>query len=363
LSVTLFFGYNGKYRDEISEKLRKSGELTLKMQSVTGEIPYGGRSNQFPHNEAHLAIICEYEARRYYESGDKETAAQFKLAAKKALDSIELWLTREPIRHIKNRYPTETGYGCESYAYFDKYMITTASFLYAAYLICNEEIPCAQYERETAYTAVTSEHFHKLFLRSGEYFAEIDTKADPHYDCSGIGRIHKKGAPSAICLSCPGTATPSYSLNGVTATDFAICPGIEAENGLRFATQAECGYKITERGTDNGAAYCRFECTVAGKLLKTELRLSKAGAVITVQGKGRVALMLPALSFDGETGTDTVCGKRRLTVDYLGYTCRYTTNGELSDTGIDGGNRNGVYSIFTAVSEDTLTVNAEIFKS
>ena len=362
-AVLMHFGYSGKYRDEVDECLRRAGLLTLKMQSVTGEIPYGGRSNQFPHNEAHLAVVCEYEARRYAAQGDTETASQFKRAVDKALESIALWLTREPIRHIKNRYPTETGYGCENYAYFDKYMITTASFLYAACLICDETIPCAEWDGETVYTAVTSEHFHKVFLRSGDYFAEIDTAADPHYDCSGIGRIHKKDAPSAICLSCPGTATPIFTLNETEANDFAICPGVETVDGLKFATAKECSYRVTQRGTDEGTAFCRMECDLEGQTLTTELKLTAEGAEITVKGEGRVAVMLPAFDFDGETRAETVCGLHRLSVDYQGYTCRYNTDGELSDTGKNGGNRNGVYNIFAATGESSVTVKVEIYKS
>ena len=360
LALALFFGYNGKYRGEVSENLRKAGLLTLKMQSVTGEIPYGGRSNQFPHNEAHLAVVCEYEARRYAEMGDTETASLFKRVVGKALESITLWLTREPIRHVKNRYPTETGYGCEDYAYFDKYMITTASFLYAARLICDDGIPVAEYDAETVYTAETSEHFHKLFLRSGDYFAEIDTAADPHYDCSGIGRIHKKGAPSVICLSCPCTETPVYSLAGESAADLAICPGVETESGLEFATKRECGYRVIQRGAEGGTAFCELECAVDGKTLETRFELTSDGARIIVSGEGRVAIMLPAFDCDGENGTETVCGKQRLTVDYLGHSCRYVTDGELFDTGKNGGNRNGVYSIFAAVGDGTVTVCVSI---
>lgn len=364
-AVLMHFGYSGRYRAEVDECLRRSGLLTLKMQSVTGEIPYGGRSNQFPHNEAHLAVVCEYEARRYSEMGDIATAAQFKLAVDKALESIAEWLTREPIRHIKNRYPTETGYGCENYAYFDKYMITTASFLYAACLICDESIPCAETEAETVYTAVTSEHFHKLFLRSGGYFAEIDTAADPHYDCSGIGRIHKRGAPSAICLSCPGTATPTYSLNGAEAVDFAICAGIETENGLRFATSRDCGYRIVKHGTEGDVAYCQLECTVDGHALETYCLLSPRGMEITVLGDGRVALMLPALEFDGEIRTDIYKGSRGLAVAYRRYDCFYTAldNSEITELGYEGGNRNGVYKLYAATGDGVVTVRAEIKKN
>ena len=33
----------------------KSADITLAMQSATGEIPFGGRSNQFLHNETFYA--------------------------------------------------------------------------------------------------------------------------------------------------------------------------------------------------------------------------------------------------------------------------------------------------------------------
>ena len=365
LALLMHFGYSGKYREEIDGRLRKAGLLTLQMQSVSGEIPYGGRSNQFPHNEAHLAVVCEYEACRYAAEGNTDTARQFKLAVDKALDSIENWLSRKPIRHIKNRFPTETGYGCEDYAYFDKYMITTASFLYAACLICDETIPCAETERETVYTAVTSEHFHKLFMRAGDYFAEIDTAADPHYDCSGIGRLHKKGAPSVICLSCPGTATPNFSLNGIDALDFSICPGIETDGELKFATSRESGYRITDRGTEGDTAYCRFECTVEGHTLETYCLLSPDGMEITVMGDGKIALMLPALEFDGENRTEIHRGSRGLAVNYMRYDCIHTAldNSEITELGYEGGNRNGVYVLYAATGNGMVTVRTQIKKN
>lgn len=359
-ALALFFGYNGKYREKVSETLRRAGLLTLKMQSVTGEIPYGGRSNQFPHNEAHLAVVLEYEALRYMAQGDVKTASLFKRATQKALDSIERWLTREPIRHIKNRYPTETEYGCENYAYFDKYMITTASFLYAARLMCDDGIPCAEEDGETVYTAVTSEHFHKVFLRSGDYFAEIDTAADPHYDCSGIGRIHKKGAPSVICLSCPGTATPNFSLGDAEAMDFSICAGVKIDGEYRFATTKDCGYRVTERKTEGETAFCRLECALDGRLITTCCTLSPDGVEVTAEGDGEIALMLPAFFFDGETYADIICGEKDLSVAYDGAICRYTSDGNIVDLNKICGNRNGEYRIFAVTGNNKIKITVQV---
>ena len=363
LAIALHFGYNGKFKDEISERLRRAGLLTLKMQSVTGEIPYGGRSNQFIHNEAHLSIVCEYEATRYAKMGDMKTAGKFKNMVKKALETVEYWLTLDPIRHIKNRYPTETCFGCEGYGYFDKYMITTASFLYAARLICDDTIPCTEEEPDDRfYTAETSEHFHKVFLRAGDYFAEIDTNADPHYECSGIGRIHKKGAHSTICLSLPGTETPNFTLSDRQHIDFAIAPGINTEEGFKFATKSENNYKVITRESDpeKGYSTCTLECTVDGTVLSTVCTLTDSGAEITVTGDGTVALMLPAFRFDGETETNISCDTNSLTVKYLNSTCRYITDGSIINTAITGENRNGVYRIFYARAEKKLTVKIAI---
>lgn len=107
-------GYRGKYYEIIGENLKKSALLTLDMQSPNGEIPYGGRSNQFLHNEPWLCIIYEYEAKRYAREGNFTLAAKFKAAADRALSVTDLWLSKNPIRHIKNRYPTETKYGCST---------------------------------------------------------------------------------------------------------------------------------------------------------------------------------------------------------------------------------------------------------
>jgi hypothetical protein len=130
-------GYKGKYYKEIDALLKKAGLLTLKMQSACGEVAFGGRSNQMIFAEGWLAVIYEYEAKRYYKEGNVELASRFKSAIKMAVEQVEYWLNKEPIHHVKNRYPIETFHGCEEYAYFDKYMITTASVLYGASLIIN----------------------------------------------------------------------------------------------------------------------------------------------------------------------------------------------------------------------------------
>ena len=44
-------GYRGRHYKALDECLKRTGLLTLKMQSPNGEMAFGGRSNQFIHNE------------------------------------------------------------------------------------------------------------------------------------------------------------------------------------------------------------------------------------------------------------------------------------------------------------------------
>ncbi|MBR7097843.1 MAG: hypothetical protein IKC59_00375, partial [Clostridia bacterium] len=222
-AVLLNRGYRGKYYREIDEHIKKAALLMLRMQSPNGELPFGGRSNQFLHNEPWMVTVFEYEAKRYARRGDFALAATFKAASARALAVTEHWLSKNPIRHIKNRFPTETGYGCETYAYFDKYMITVASFLYTAYLVCDDSIAYEPTSDREPQIAIPSRHFHKLFLKSGGYGLEFDLDADPRHDANGLGRIHRAGAPSAICLSCPCPADPVYAVDLEKPFAFSMC--------------------------------------------------------------------------------------------------------------------------------------------
>ncbi len=349
----LHFGYRGKYRSQIDEALRKAGLLTLKMQSVTGEIPYGGRSSQFLHNEATLAIVLEYEANRYARAGNAALAGQFKAAVRKAVDNIAFWLSQQPIHHIKNRFPSETGYGCEDYAYFDKYMITTASFLYAAQLICDDEIE----ETETVskpYAVHTSDDFHKAFLSAGGYFLEFDTRANPLYDAGGLGRIHKQGAPSCICMSSPCAQNPNYRLDLAQREALSLAPGCMGEDGMTFATSAE--YCLRSLTSDDGSAQVSFDVLS----VRAAYAVDADGVQITVSGDGTVAHLLPAFWFDGAEHTDIRHTPNSLAIRYQGFVCRYETDGRIADTGKLAASRHGHYRVFQAEGEKTLTITVTI---
>ncbi len=353
-TLLLHFGYRGPRYEQIDSVLKRTALITLKMQSITGEIAFGGRSNQFIHNEGMLAIIFEFEANRYAQLGDFETAGRFKAAIARALEVTEHWLDREPIRHIKNRFPTETRYGCEKYAYFDKYMITTASHLFSAFMICDDSIPTSDFDDSDS-CFMTSEHFHKLFMRSGGYFLEFDTDADPHYDSSGLGRIHRYGAPSPICMNLPCPSKPNYSICTDERIRAALCPGKEIDGVPVFTSDVDEKIKIVD--------YSCNSATLDYPLgLHADYSIDKDGVKVTVTGDGKVLHLLPAFAFDGEKETEITLANNILLIKYDGWICQYSSNGEIKELGKTARNRNGFYKLFYAECNDTLIVNIKIIK-
>jgi len=363
LSSAVFLGYNGKNRTQLDAYLEKAGKLTLLMQSVTGEIPFGGRSNQFLHNEAHLAAMCEFEALRHRDKGDLLTAGAFKAAARLAVDSITKWLSDNPGHHIKNYYPIYSKMGCENYAYYDKYMVTTASFLYSAYLFADDAI------EETRCPAQSGSHvwetgpwFHKLFCKSGSYFVELEMKADDHYDASGIGRIQRRGAPGPICIATSVSQRPSYNTGTPNDCPLSICPGV-FNGAWQFAWDWRSHYRVTEKEAVCGGTEAAWEVLFEdGSMVTQRCKVDRAGVLLTTEGNGTVGLLLPVLAFDGAEETKITVTATEVAVSYRGWCCRYVTDGRIVDAAMAAVNRNGKYKVFRAEGEQAVTVTVTIEK-
>lgn len=361
LAMLLNFGYRGRFYDEIDAIMRKAGLLTLKMQSSNGEMAFGGRSNQFVHNEPWICAIYEYEAARYIREGNTELALKFKEATARALAVTEKWLQKEPIRHIKNRFPTETKYGCEEYAYFDKYMITTASNLHAAYLMCDDSIDALPVCDHEPCIFMTSGHFHKLFAKSSGYSLEFDLNADNRYDAGGLGRVHRDGAPSAICMSLPCPDKPNYTVDTDTPAALSLCPAAWIDDKWHIGADGCVDYNVTETSACEGSAHaaiaCRFE---DGRTITADYKVSGDGVEIKLKGQGRIAHTLPAFSFDGEKHTDIILSDNALNIRYENWNCRYVTDAHVVDAHRSARNRNGHYETYLADGENEINIKIEI---
>lgn len=352
LLLLLAYGYDGAYREELERRLRLARPLTLRMQSVTGEIPFGGRSNQFLHNEASFASLCEIEAVRCKREGDLALAGQFRQAARLAVESVERWLATPGFRHIKNFYPREDPFGCEGYGYFNKYMVTLASMIYPAFALADESIPEAPCPAAgDGAAAQTSPHFHKVFWHAGDWFLEFDTAADPHYDANGLGRIHHRGAPAVLCLSVPCPAQPAYHIGEDSQPPLAVAPAVY-DGAWHSGAAGDWAYTLT-RLEQSGAA---FACT-RGDQPPVQWEITAGGTLtLRVSGTGMVGLTVPLLQSDGaETAVQTHT-PQVLTVTYRGFRCRYETTGRFEPVFGRCANRNGRYDGFIAVGDTAVTV-------
>ncbi|MBQ8407590.1 MAG: hypothetical protein IJY39_01860 [Clostridia bacterium] len=367
-SFLVHFGYDGEHRDAIVEALERSADLTLKMQSVTGEIPFGGRSAQFMHNECTEAALLEFYASYFAKKGDLKRAGQFKRAARLAAENVFYWFENAPMKHVKNRYSIESKVGCEAYAYFDKYMITAASMAYLAYLYADNSIEeCETCPAiEGGFVAQTTNRFHKYFLNKGGYFVEIDTNADHHYEGTGIGRVQKLGAPPQICLSSGFPSHPSYVTDGKNSTALSLCASAEIDG--KWYIGAEHPHIIPE-----DAFYAKDDRCLAYMEWNTEDTKVCQSVVVTDGGietraevfgdkAGNVGVEIPAFAFDGIEKTHIKMTDKVLTVEYKGYRCKYTTTSKFVDLGEEVCNRNGKYRRFRAEGEYLVWVKIEIEK-
>ena len=350
--LVLHLGYDGPSRERLEELLDRAAEPTLAMLSAAGEIPYGGRSNQFLHNNVFFAAVCEWYASRANGRGDASAAARFRAAARAAVDALVPWLAVCPVRHVKNLYPRESGIGCEGYAYFDKYMTTMGSWAAIAMQFAeNGEGPASAADdmggAPVASSFATSPDFHFLFLRAGDYSAQFDWNADPHYDCDGLGRIHRRGAPAAICLSTPCAAHPNYAVEIPGGGDLAIVP-------VGGGPLSPAGH-----GSDGSSSWADWTCGT----LSWHCRLSPEVLESGLSGPGEVALRLPAFEFDGENATSVSCDGRVLSVRYRNWECRFSAVSEgasIMDAGFVSCNRNGRYRAFEAHGDRRLSVRISI---
>jgi hypothetical protein len=211
----------------------------------------------------------------------------------------------------------------------------------------------------------TSKHFHKTFVKAGGYSLEFDINADPHYDSNGLGRIHKKDAPSSLCLSVPFTKHPDYGLNGMeNKCGFSICPAVKKENGeWIFASEEDVSYQLAESKTGEKDCLVAFDCTFAnGKKARFACSVDENGVTLQAQAEEETGICLPIFSFDGEAYTKITEKEGKIFVEYDGWTCEYETDC-LQNLHEDFANRNGIYKGYIASGAQRSQVKIKIYKS
>ena len=341
----LHFGYAGKYRDIIKKNTDLAAQKSILFQSVTGEMPYGGRSMQCLHNEMWLAADYEYHASRLKEINPL-MAGRFKMAADLAYKNI-LWALDFYNSHVKNCFSPQKNIGCENYAYFDKYMITAASAAYMAFLLADDAVEPSPLKEK--YIVSPGKSFHKIFAKGFDWFIEIDTNADYHYDANGIGRIHKKGCPPTIAISVPFPGKDSlYFTEKTNQVPMSLCTFVDKENEIFYGSQQECRDITTMETKDCLSVLikrrvCDIEYNETYTILKDSVILSQdMGA--------NSGFMLPVIYFDGKNFSEIKTSEEKISVKYMGHTCTYYFKGNISGN-TSFYNRNGEYKVFKVFTD------------
>lgn len=277
--------------------------------------------------------------------GDAHKAGQCKQAAILCAQSTLDWLNTEHIFHIKNGYEPFSGFGCEPYGYFQKYMVTVASFAHFAYLLADDSIPplpCACMSENFIHR--TSDCFHKTFCKFGDYFLEYETRADFHYDSNGLGRIHKRGAPSLICLSVPATHTPNYKLDLNNPGPLSICAGMVVDGQMQFACEQGTNYTLMEHSVTDRAARMLWQVTLpCGNTFTEECNVTNDGILMRYACDGEITVLLPALETDGWRRSIIECNGSTSYISYEGWQCRYEADAPILLRPEVYANRNGHY--------------------
>ena len=375
-AVMLHFGYSGKWKNALDDALRKAGGLMLSLQSVNGEIPFGGRSNRFFFIDAYLPACCEFEAARYKREGNLRLAGEFKSAARLATESIEKRLCKPVVKHVRNAFPQNSIFGLEDYAYFDKYMVSLASFIYIAYLFAEDDIkeePCPAVRG--GFVLRTSESFHKIAASACGYSIEIDTNADLHYDATGLGRIQFSGAPSEMILSEPFPKKPSYSIVNCLSTGLfkrihaedenpsflSLSPVVAFSDGTKMriadlSGNVECELDILQQSENNVSFDLIWKSPEFKGFseIKESYVLSNSGVEIRASAdlseNARLIRYIPVIETDGNDASSVSVTKSLVCVDYKGFKLKISGN-EFFRANKTFSNRDGIYNLLCCDGE------------
>ena len=356
------FGYDGRYREWLDEVCRRGALTQLLFTSTTGQMPFGGRSNQFHHMEGMAACICELEARRYAEMGEMDRAGAMKRAARQAALAIGPWFREDgPTPDIKNRFDPGAAHGYDRRDYYTVYWLLAGSLFATAWHLADDSIPEGPAPADLGgYVLQLWPAFHRTFATCGDYHLEIDTKAQPRHDATGLGRFHRRGVRPETALSAPIPANPVVLMSIPGAERECAIGPVWLDGDGEEHRLAECSERIEEATVNvlrEEPDLLSFEVIYRGDLFGArevveQYELSADGLRLSVRIEGEVqpvGFTVPLLVTDGTGEGEASPTDRGLDVQYEGH--RYTVEllGEapvavrLTDERVP--NRTGIYRV------------------
>ncbi|MBN2558777.1 MAG: hypothetical protein JXB33_08495, partial [Clostridia bacterium] len=348
-------GASGEYIGKTLELCGRGAESSLYMQSSTGQMPFGGRTNQFLCMDAQLACYFEMMCNESIGKGEHRIAGIFKRAAGKALMSTEPWVRMEPYRHIRQGFHPSLGHGVDSGGVYTVYGLLMASLMGTAYHESQKSAKVQCYEAPSdagGYVFITPESFHKIFAACGGYHIEIDTAGDPEKDATGLGRLHKEGAMPETALSGSFAAGPSYSfaIEGIKPEAAAIGPAWMDSEGTPASLAGldreslRSGVVVLKEDEDCVEFIVTYE-TDGEAGIEEKYSLSADGLAYDVKGNlDGLHITVPVIMTDGDAKGIRCDDAGGPCTEYRGSVYRVVCE-DYEYTGKLCANRNGIYEI------------------
>ncbi len=347
-------GANGEHKDKALELCKRGAVSSLYMQSVTGQMPFGGRTNQFLCVETILAHFFEMLSSLECQISHNKESGIYKRAAHAAVNSIEPWLEMKPFRHIRQGFEPKLGHGIDSGGVYTVYGLLTSSILGTAYFesIGNEKTSCYETPAEAGGSVfVTDKDFHKVFASCGKYHIEIDTCADIEKDATGLGRFHKEGImpETALSGSCASEPSYSYALNEIEPFACAIGPAWLDENNetvsLAGYDSDKISYSINIMQESRECVAFSITYDLSGKFIEETFQLSDKGLLYNISGDMQgLHITVPIIKTDGMESGCVRINDEGILVEYRDSYFKIICEKPELSCGLCA-NRNAVYEI------------------
>jgi len=334
LAMMLEHGYAGRYAGWARETLRTGALTTLLMVSPTGVAPFGGRSAQYHMQEGMLAYLAEWQARQEAAAGKARPAGALRRMALASAEAVARWLLREPYAVTKNLMAEHPFFGQDGFPAGQNahsgYGLLAANLLAGAWHVADPGIEPGPAPADIGGFALhLPDAFYRVFATAGGYHVEVDTRGQPGYDATGLGRIHRRGAPIEAGLNMSIAAAPKYQVPLEPAPRrVAFGPGWPAGESRRYLSEAsrhdeyEARVDVVREG-DPVEFTVSYEGAIGAPrgLVRERYRLSASGLhyEAEVPGAERVRLQVPAIESDGEQTSTVEVGESGLSVRYRGH--------------------------------------------
>jgi hypothetical protein len=293
-------------------------------------------------------------------------ARAFKRGAHLALASMQRW--RRPsgeMQIVKNWVDPKEQFAYEGYSGHSQYNLLPTAMLVIAHehAAKTQDVPEGPAPADVGgYVLDVRERFDKIFANAGGTYVEIDTAADPHYNATGLLRVHARGVNPQIGPSDALTA-------GATSNYPKDAPRTTAAVGASWTNPAGEWVRLAEFGDGKLPAAelrvereethdVRFDVKYTGALggpkSVTESYRVEPGRVTQTTElagySGPMRLIVPVLADNGKEKSKVEVKDRTITIGLEGSSVSYTaadaTKVSVEETLYPG--RNGWYRLGVA---------------